>query len=100
MKSGAAQAQWFVELTDLAGLAPTLAGRLRVDGTLAGRPDDMAVHAEFHRRCRGRGGGKPGNSPGGSPRLPLRPNGSVEAGGTPRWAPLSLSATLARADDG
>jgi translocation and assembly module TamB len=101
LTGGAIAARVALAVSDLAGLAPTLGGTLRIEAKVAGPLSDMTGDVDVSGSVAVAGAvPTPITSHIAMTGLPSQPSGSVTVGGTLDGAPLTLSADIARAADG
>ncbi|HLI22254.1 MAG TPA: hypothetical protein VKV32_14100, partial [Stellaceae bacterium] len=100
-ENGTLDADWGLTLADIADLGTKLSGPLAVEGKLTGPQDDLALAMTGHGQVAGPGvpaGALDASIKAGG--LPSHPAGQIDLSGNLVGAPVSLSATMQRGDDG
>lgn len=101
LTNGTVDADWGVTLANVADLGTTLSGPLSVAGKVTGPQDDLALTMTGHGQI-----AAPGMPAGAldasiiASGLPAHPAGRIDLSGTLAGAPVVLSATIKRGDDG
>lgn len=101
LTNGTVEANWGATLANVADLGTTLSGPLSVEGKLTGPQDDLALTMTGHGQI-----AAPGIPAGAldasvnASGLPAHPGGQIDLSGMLAGAPVALSATMKRGDDG
>jgi translocation and assembly module TamB len=101
LAAGKLDASYRVGLTDLAVLAPTIAGKLVLNGQASGPPDDVSLTSRIDADLATKGvRSGPLTVELSATGLPARPEGEIAARGQLDGAPVNLHAAASRAADG